>query len=90
MPKTNKRALFKKAIENLGHEISFMENHKISLDKFSKRYSIPMEIIIDAIEQKKIKVHYDYEKETLWLTLLEASYFSYCLDLKNKPNHQSK
>ena len=84
MSNEKQKALFKRAIEKLGHKTSFMENKRISVEKFSKSYAIPMEIILKAIEQKKIHVHYDYSKEIVWLDLLEACYFSYNFDSEKK------
>lgn len=79
MSNLKRKALFRRAIEDLGHEISFMENQKITIKQFSTEYSVPMELILKSIEEKKLQAHYDYKKEVVWLDLLDACYFSYCL-----------
>lgn len=81
MSDKKRKEIFKQAVEDLGHEISFMENQRISIETFSDSYGVPMELIVEAIENKRLQVHYDYEKEVVWLDVLEACYFSYCLEV---------
>jgi len=81
MSDKKRKEIFKQAVEDLGHELSFMENQRITLEMFSNSYNVSMELILEAIEKKKLEVHYDYEKEIVWLDLLEACYFSYCLEV---------
>lgn len=87
MSNEKKKAHFRRALKKLGHEVSFMENKRLSIEKFSTSYEIPMEAILGAIEQKTLHVHYDYKKEILWLDLFEACFFSYQFQLnKNTAN----
>lgn len=82
MTYSKRKNLFKQAVEDLGHEISFLENKRISIKKFSQEYHVPLKMILKAIEEKKLGAHYDYKKEEVWLDLLEACYFSYCLEFE--------
>jgi hypothetical protein len=69
---------FVSALKELGHDPAFYEGKKLSLDAMSQLYEIDENIILDAIDRRKVNAHYDYGTDTIWVDALEAAHFYYC------------
>lgn len=70
---------FRQALTELGHNPDQYAGQRISLSGMSELYEIDEEIILEAIDGKKIAAHYDYLNDTIWIDALDAAHFYYCI-----------
>ncbi|MFW7377421.1 MAG: hypothetical protein ACOH5I_01275 [Oligoflexus sp.] len=70
---------FRQALTELGHNPDHYAGKRISLSGMSELYEIDQDLILEAIDGKKIAAHYDYQNDTIWVDALDAAHFYYCI-----------
>ena len=73
------REIFETALTELGHDPGDYRGKRLSLSQMSELYDLEQDIILDAVDQCLVSVHYDYQKDVIWVDALEAAHFFYCL-----------
>ncbi len=78
------KSVFKKALQELGHDPRLYEGKRVSLSGMCELYDLEQDFILDAIERREIAAHYDYFNDTIWVDALDAAHFYYCYLSQNK------
>lgn len=82
VPQVDKES-FRQALSELGHDPDLYAGKRLSLSGMAELYEIGQDLILQAIDDKKISAHYDYLNDTIWVDALDAAHFFYCL--RNAP-----
>ncbi len=72
------KSVFKKALQELGHDPRNYEGKRVSLGGMCELYDLEQDFILDAIDRREIAAHYDYYNDTIWVDALDAAHFYYC------------
>lgn len=79
MPPQVSKAMFVKALQELGHDPRDYQGKKLSLEGMSELYRLSQDVIIEAIDTQNLPAHYDYANDTIWVDALDAAHFHYSI-----------
>lgn len=79
MPTQVSQEQFEEALLELGHDPNDYRGKKLSLVGMCSLYGIPEETLVEAIRLKRLKAHYDFGLDQIWIDALEAAHFYFSI-----------